>query len=332
MIRLIAEAISQGRKVATNFDLWMEHLCKGGGPTHVIRLPDHPSVSDFRSLGFGLPDSTEWKGQRKVVNEGMNGIIVLDEVSAILDNRAWSGKARSELVQWLVHTRKIGWDLYLIAQSAKMIDSLVREALLEQRVICVRLDKVPIPLFGWVFKVFGLAGRFGRCHLATVNFKGMVVARWWVWPWQMTRFYKAYDTLQLFQGHGDPGYLPITPVVRREKEPDLIVLPQGSRQYLDLYRAPYLRDPRRGVREWLANWLDAKSYPRLATIVRPRRDPGPWVDVHLVPLRGVGFSYKPAPVSYRDWLSARAAPAGRLGGEAGEAAAPATEELAHAAE
>ena len=66
----IKDYLERGRTVATNLDLYLEHLISKKSKTcTVLRLPDQPSVEDFELMGIAndTPD------------ESKNGLLVLDE-------------------------------------------------------------------------------------------------------------------------------------------------------------------------------------------------------------------------------------------------------------
>lgn len=249
----ILDAIRAGKRVATNLDLRMEFLTRGGGATDVRRLSDFPTVEELSGLGVGNPSR----------DESRNGIIVLDEAGTFLNAREWNGKERHALISWLLHSRKLGWDIYLIVQDVSMLDRQVRVSLVEHLVVCRRLDRVPIPFLSSILRWTGFSGRFLRLHIGTVKYgasaHALVVARWF---YRGVHLFEAYDTRQVFR----------PPTEER---------PQGPSSYLDLYRAPWLRPPlASGLVEF--GWRVA-ARQRWAWLQRflPRRSPGLWCDFLL---------------------------------------------------
>lgn len=247
----ILDAIRAGKRVATNLDLRMEHLTQGGGATDVRRLSDFPTVEELNALGIGNPS----------VDESRNGIIVLDEAGTFLNARDWNGKDRHALISWLLHSRKLGWDIYLIVQDVSMLDRQVRVSLVEHLVICRRLDRVPIPLVGPLLKWTGLSGRFLRLHIGTVKYgtsaHSLVVDRW---MYRGLHLFPAYDTRQVF----------------KQATPDN---PQGPYTLLDAYRAPWIKQPKPGPLLGLL-WALQGRFRLLAWLEAflPKSKPGPWCD------------------------------------------------------
>lgn len=198
------EALRAGRRVASNVDLIVGKLTPERR-SHYVRLPDKPSSLDLELMGHGNPDSYD---------EDRNGLLILDELGTWLNSRSFQDRARAGLLDWLIHARKHGWDVYLIVQDANMIDKQVREALIEYQCRCMRMDKVRIPFIGKVLgELFG--GRVGylpRFHLTTARVgygANAVVAERWMY--RGDDLHAAYDTRQVFRAdypHGVHTVLP----------------------------------------------------------------------------------------------------------------------------
>jgi len=161
-----------------------------------IRVPDKPSADDLDAIGLGCDK----------VDESRYGLLVLDELGSWLNSRDWNAEGRKELIEWLIHSRKKRWDVIFIVQSDSMMDKQVREALLEYLVNCKRLDKVKVPVFGWIGKWLTLGawnGCVGRLHLGVVLYAGgssvaanaLIVDRWF---YRGNDLFECYDTEQVF--------------------------------------------------------------------------------------------------------------------------------------
>lgn len=198
VVRRMRDALRQGRPVATNFDLNLENMLPPGNRSaRCYRLPDFPSLEDLEAIGEG----------NREVDEDCNGLVVLDELAVFLNARTFQDKRREGVLRWLVHSRKMGWDTYLLAQHPNQIDKQIRESQAEYHVVCRRLDKLKIPLLGV---------RLPKVHLGFVKY-GMehnaVMAERWVFRGRDV--YSCYDTRQKFTAdysHGlfmylPPGYL-----------------------------------------------------------------------------------------------------------------------------
>lgn len=197
------QALLDGRRVASNVDL-STHLLVPGKRTTYMRLPDKPTASALLAIGHGNPESYD---------EDKNGVLILDELGSWLNARAFQDKDRLPVIDWLIHARKHGWDVYLIVQDAGMIDKQVREALVEYQCKCMRMDKVKIPLvgsiLGLVHKRLGYLPRFHNVAARVGSGAGAIVAERWMF--RGTDLHAAYDTRQIFTSsypHGAHSVLP----------------------------------------------------------------------------------------------------------------------------
>lgn len=197
------EALRAGRRVASNVDLVLDKLCPERRTTYV-RLPDKPSADDLAAMGHGNPDSYD---------EDRNGVLILDELGTWLNARTFQDKQRAPMIDWLIHARKHGWDVYLIVQDAGMIDKQVREALIEHQVKCMRWNKVRIPLIGrWLQLIYRPLGYLPNFHTATARVgSGPTAVVSDRWTFVGRDLHAAYDTRQVFRTdypHGPHSVLP----------------------------------------------------------------------------------------------------------------------------
>jgi hypothetical protein len=202
------QALIAGRRVASNVDLNLPMLMPRRGGQYV-RIPDKPTAEDLEFVGPGNPDSYD---------EERNGVMLLDELGTWLNSRSFQDKGRAALLDWLIHARKHGWDVYLIVQDAQMIDRQVREALIEYSARCMRLDRVKIPLVSPILGTLGDVvaavlpaswaaalhthrwGFLPRMHLVTARLgsgPNAVVAQ--RWTYRGDDLHAAYDTRQIFR-------------------------------------------------------------------------------------------------------------------------------------
>ena len=196
-------ALLAGRKVASNLDL-QTHLLTPFKRSTYIRLPDKPVGDDLLAIGHGNPDSYD---------EDKNGLLILDELGTWLNSRSFQDKSRAGVIDWLIHARKYGWDVYLIVQDAGMIDKQVREALIEYQCRCMALGKIRIPIVGKLLSVFHeRLGYLPRAHSVTsrtgYGANAIVSERW---MFTGSDLHAAYDTRQIFTDkypHGVHSVLP----------------------------------------------------------------------------------------------------------------------------
>lgn len=163
-----------------------------------MRIPDKPTAFDLDAIGHGNPESYD---------EDRNGVLILDELGTWLNARSFQDKARAGLLDWLIHARKLGWDVYLIVQDAGMIDKQVREALIEYQCRCMRMDKVRIPVLGGLLSMFSKRwGYLPRLHMVAARVgsgqNAIVAERWF---YRGDELHACYDTRQVFSSSYDAG-------------------------------------------------------------------------------------------------------------------------------
>lgn len=184
----IRDALLQGRRVATNIDIFPELLLPSSNRCPVVRVPDKPSAADLMAIGHGAPDTP--------YDEDTYGLLVLDELGSWLNTRAFQDKGRAALIEWFIHARKYGWHVYFLVQNIEMIDKQLRDSMCEYIVKLMRLDKLKIPVVGMFLpKKFGALPRAHLANYTLADLPGHVVDR------EMFRaddVQSGYDTLQAF--------------------------------------------------------------------------------------------------------------------------------------
>ncbi len=123
----------QGRRVVANFPIdftGRKHANTDKFYTEVI--PDLPNSTHLKNLGRGGASERE------------SGLIIIDEAARWLNSRDWGDKDRKQLIDWLLHSRKLGWDVVLIVQTHEMLDKQVRSGLMEHHTVCRRMDRIKL--------------------------------------------------------------------------------------------------------------------------------------------------------------------------------------------
>lgn len=187
----IQEYLNQGRVVATNLNLKLEFLVNPfAKKVKVIRLSDRPTSDELESL------PSPYEGD---YSEEKSGLLVFDECATWFNSRTWNDKGRTALINWLLHARKLGWDIIFIIQNVTMMDAQAREGFAEHVVHCRRLDRLSIPFVTWFFKMGGLSVRPPKLHWGLVKYgasdSSPVIEKW---VYTGTALYNAYDTRQVF--------------------------------------------------------------------------------------------------------------------------------------
>lgn len=131
-------------------------------------IPARPSFRVIESLGIG------WRDPADVGREDKCGLLLIDEAGPWLDSRKWQDKDRAAVIDWLLQSRKRGWDVILIAQAPALIDKQVREAVVEAYARCRRTDRMRVPIIGV---------KLPRMHVAIARYgldaNAPVLQRWW---------------------------------------------------------------------------------------------------------------------------------------------------------
>ena len=175
-VDLARQYLLEGRRVASNITLHLEHLLPPDNGAEWTKLPYIPTADHLRALGDGYAGPYD---------ESRFGLVLLDEAGTWLNSRDWNDRGRRELFHWLTHARKKGFDIALIIQDFESLDAQVRRSITEIYVDCSRLDRVKIPY---------LPIRLPRIHRATAYYKsplGQVYKRWHT---SGTDLFRAFDT------------------------------------------------------------------------------------------------------------------------------------------
>lgn len=196
-------ALADGRIIAGNIDLkpWLMFPYK---MRQYIRIPDKPTAADLEAIGHGNPDSYD---------ESKNGILILDELGTWLNTRNFQDRGRSAVIDWLIHARKLGWDVYFIVQDEALIDKQVRDSLIEYQCRCINLSKIRIPIIGGFLSAIHTPwGYLPRAHSVTARVgygQNAVVSQKWIY--RGDEYHDFYDTRQIFRSdypHGPHCVLP----------------------------------------------------------------------------------------------------------------------------
>lgn len=192
-----------GRRVVTNIDINLAELIgRNKKIATMYRLPDVPTASDLEAIGQGSDSSAE---------ETFGGIFI-DEAARFLNTRNFQDKDRAKFIDWLVHARKLRWDVYIIIQHVNALDKQIRDMFAEHIVTCMRLDRLTIPVIGHITGFFGLPLRLPKMHYAAVRY-GSGQASFVVERWMYTgrSLYPAFNTEQKFNLTESAGLYQVLP-------------------------------------------------------------------------------------------------------------------------
>jgi len=194
-VGLIRDALIAGKPVATNMDIYLDKLLPAHHKGKIFRLPDCPTKEDLDAIGKGNEE----------VNDDMNGLIILDEASKYFNARSWGDKARQPMLDWLIHSGKLGWDVYYQMQGLEQVDKQLRSTQVEFHISVKKTDRWRIPFVTTLFSVIGLDVRFPRMHLGIYkqgcDRDSMVTDRKF---YRAKDLYHAYDTRQVYLDRDHP--------------------------------------------------------------------------------------------------------------------------------
>lgn len=214
----IRRYLRAGKRVATNCDVFLEHLMDERDRGSVTRIPDKPSAADLYLIGSGnrfvqFDPIVDASGATLLAaapspkllrgfDESHNGALVLDECASWLNTRNFQDKGRAELLEWAIHARKYGWDIFFLCQNVSQIDKQLRDSLFEYVVRMNRLDRMKVPVVSGLFKLVTAGatdGNLPRLHIGVVRLgsspDGLVADRW---VFRGDDLNHAYNTTQVF--------------------------------------------------------------------------------------------------------------------------------------
>lgn len=272
------EYLRAGKRVAGNIDLFLEHLGDERSKGSYMRIPDKPTATDLYMLGSGNPfiqfdtvirhEKDGWKGyapytERSLLpgfDESHNGALFLDECGSWLNTRTYADKGRGDLLEWMIHARKYGWDVFFVMQNINQADKQLREAMFEYVVRLTRLDRMRVPVVSDLVKGMtagALNGNLPRVHIAVVrlgsNPDALVADRW---VFKGDDLQAAYNTTQVFSEtypHATHCLLSAWHLSARCAYPLDFVGPIPDRDYLKLAkpRAEPLKPPHPHMQKFL---------------------------------------------------------------------------------
>lgn len=199
----IQDYLLEGRVVAANFDLNLEKLVgHNKKETKCFRLPDQPTPEDIKSVGLG--------SLRR--GEENHGLLVLDEAALFLNTRDFSNKDRKDFINFIVHLRKMRWDVMILIQHLDILDKQIRNILGELIVYCRRWDRMKIPFLTFVTGLFGFPIRMPRIFEGVVKIGSQQSAPTSeVWRIRGTSIFECYNTEQMFDGDYEKGIYQLLP-------------------------------------------------------------------------------------------------------------------------
>ena len=156
--------LNEGRKVVTNLDLFLENMCPDNSKANYTRLPDYPRSQDLHAIGMAY--NTLDENDPDTYDENKNGVVIIDELLTSFNSRNWNDPDRLNVINWIVLSRKKGWDLYFIGQDFGSIDKQIQDTVIEEIISCRSNEKLYPGVF-WNLVIKPIYMRFaGKAHFA----------------------------------------------------------------------------------------------------------------------------------------------------------------------
>lgn len=184
MAELLYWQLKMKRPVIANYEINLEAIDKKNSS----ELPFYYAPNDVLTP-HNLEQFARWYFKEHEFREGAIKVFI-DEAQIIFSNRNW--QANAGWIKFFTQHRKMGMDVYIVAQFHEMIDKQIR-AIVEYEVSHRKVNNV-----GWFGRIVSLL-TFG--HPVTVG-----VTRWYgqkmrlgaEWFLGRKKFYSIYDTYKLF--------------------------------------------------------------------------------------------------------------------------------------
>lgn len=199
--------LKRGGVVATNFRLvdgWAYELSKHSiwgmlsedrrrvnAASHYRRHFHVSSLDAVKAINPKELAEKELKTVSGKYQEGQ-GLLILDECQLIFNSRKW--EKNMDWIEFFTQSRKLGWDVLLVAHTLDMVDSQIRP-LIEFEARFRNLQKVRIPIVGLPLSpipAFMIVYRYAGLGAGSGNIVKKDVAPLPLWAARL------YDSLQVF--------------------------------------------------------------------------------------------------------------------------------------
>lgn len=159
----IKEALEEGRRVATNMQLFMNHI--GDDETHynVSRLPDFPTGNFLYQLGKAYEFDSN---KPETMDASKEGLMILDEAFLYLSTA--KHKDFDALVKYLVLSRKLGWNILIVCQNKDQLQDTIYRSLADKLIICRDNVNFRIPYLTNILNKLGFDSFIKDSHSAFI--------------------------------------------------------------------------------------------------------------------------------------------------------------------
>lgn len=214
MAEKIYKKMKRGTNVIANFEINMDYFNKcrhseklgkfiyvsNAEFTTQAYLNIDPREKKFSYIdglwGFALNFHLNNKRKDRSVKEHQT-ILVLDECGIIFNSRTFSARDRLSWLDFFINHRKLGYDIYLIAQDEKQIDKQIRE-MFQKEIECRDVGKMKV--FGKLLSLFAGGSLFVRITRDYTLMSGFSKknAREGAHYYTGRKYFRFYDSYKLF--------------------------------------------------------------------------------------------------------------------------------------
>lgn len=174
--QIVDEYLQRGVNVASNINLFIEYLSNPLSKSVIHKIPNMPTIDDFKRLPVGNPDLMDESGnllpedkQPEEFDESKNSLLWLDEPHNFLNSRDWNSEQRKAVLSFMSESRKYGYDLLLTTLHIDQLDSVIRKGMIDIVGYAKDSSKIAIP-FITTF-IYDMTGKKIRLPKGTiVNF------------------------------------------------------------------------------------------------------------------------------------------------------------------
>ena len=118
--------------------------------------------------------------------------VFFDEAQICLGNRDWRAEDRKAWIRFFTQHRKMGMDIYIVAQFHEMIDKQIR-SLVEYEVSHRKVNNV-----GWFGKLVSVVALGHPVFVAVTRWYGQKMRLGAEWFLGRNKYFRIYDTYKLF--------------------------------------------------------------------------------------------------------------------------------------
>lgn len=196
---MVTQYIESNRRIATNFDLFLEHIPAKNQHSDITRIPDKPNAQHLYALGqaydFDRNDPSSFDPSK-------NGLMLIDEISLFLSSK--KNPEYEELNAFFMLSRKMGWNIIFICQNKEQARDEFFKSLCDKLVICRANGLQRIPYLGRLLELVGLSAMMPDNHTAYIlsgRSELDPVEKEIPYNWRPYRL--AYNTYQMFTDQKD---------------------------------------------------------------------------------------------------------------------------------